>query len=758
MKYTSTVILTLITCLLLVACNNTKYLAAGQSLYTGAKVHIQTTDSVSQKSQKQLRAELKNLIRPLPNSSLLGMHIKLWIYNIAGTPKSDKGLKHWIKYKLGEPPVLTAAAALEKNRAILQNRLENRGYFQDTVTVDTINNHQKVQAIYTAVIGRPYTIDSVSFPADSSVLSKDIQRIKKRSLLKKGNPYDLDVIKLERERIDTRLKETGYFYFNPDYLYVEADSTMGKRRVNMQVKVKRQTPAEAKNIFRINDVVVFADYDIDTDTSHHQRGITRYNGYTIIDSLQKFKPEIFSRTLVFKPGDVYNRTNHNLSLNRLSTLGVYKFVKARFVETDTVPGHALNAFYYLTPSEKKSLRFEVSGLTKSNNSTGGELSVSWRNRNTFRGAELLTASVYGGLEQQITGGQSNQRTTRFGADLNLLLPRIIGPVQFKTNSGFVPKTRINTGYELFDRTSQYVLNSVRASFGYVWKGDIRNEHQLNVLAVNLVRPSHITPEFQLQLDTNIALRRSIEKQFIIGPNYNYNYNSQAKLNHKRNNYYLNANIDLSANLMGILLGADIDKGKEYKIFNTPFSQYARFELDLRHYLRLGEFTSLVSRFNGGVGIAYGNSSSMPFVKEFFAGGTNDIRAFRARGLGPGSYKQGPVSGYLPDQPGDVKLEINTELRAKLFSIVRGALFIDAGNVWTLRDDPERPGAKITNHFLQDVAIGAGMGIRFDISIMVLRIDYAYPLRDPSQPPGSRWVINNPDISKSIVNLAIGYPF
>jgi outer membrane protein assembly factor BamA len=502
-------------------------------------------------------------------------------------------------------------------------------------------------------------------------------------------------------------------------------------------------------------VVVFADYDINTDTGAAVRQVPKYKGYTIIDSAKKFKPEIISRALVFEPGELYNRRDHDLSLSRLISLGVFKFVKVRFDESDTAK-NTLNAYYYLTPAQKKSIRFEVSGLTKSDNANGGQVSINWRNRNFFRGAELFTASAFGGLEKQFIGKGKTVNTNKLGVDFNLFLPRIAAPFRFRTNSGFMPKTRINLGYEYFDRKDQYTLNSFKTSFGYIWKESAEKEHTLDIVRINYVNPTHITSSFQQALDTNIILARSLERQFIVGPVYNYNLNTQYRPNRKKNNFYFNANLDLSANLLGIVSGADVVNGKEKKIFNAPYSQYIRAELDFRHYLSFSKYTVLASRLMGGIGYAYGNSLTMPFVKEFFAGGANDIRAFRSRSIGPGTYYAGNRdTAFLPDQPGDIKMELNTELRFKLFSVVRWAFFVDAGNIWTLRDDPARPGSVISKDFLNQVAVGVGTGLRLDVSILLIRLDLGIPVREPFLPEHQRWVF---DHKNYVVNFAIGYPF
>ncbi|HVY75658.1 MAG TPA: BamA/TamA family outer membrane protein [Puia sp.] len=738
---------------MLFSCSETKSLEAGQYLYDGAAIKIKSDPPAKKKERKDLEQQLNSLLRPVPNSSILGVRVKLLLYNM-GSAKG-KGIGHWIQQHLGEPPVIASYSVMEKSRSVLQNRLENRGYFKDTVILDTVYKGRKLAATYTAEIGYQYKIRNLIYPKDPDSLSQQIATLARRSLLKTGDPYNLDVIKEERTRIDTRLKQRGYYYFSPDDLLFRADTTVGDHQVDLTLLIKRTTPPQAKEMYRIGEVIVFADYDINSDTAIAIQQIQKYDGYTIIDPQHKFKPEVIDRALVFKPGYLYNRRDHDLSLSRLISLGTFKFVKVRFEDSDTSK-NTLNAFYYLTPTKKKSIRFEATGLTKSDNANGGQVSVNWRNRSIFKGAELFTATVYGGLEKQYIGVGQKANILKLGADLNLYIPKIIAPFRFRTNSGFLPKTRVNLGYEYYSRQDQYTLNSFKASFGYAWKESATKEHTLDILRVNLVNPTHIDPAFQLQLDTNIILARSIERQFIIGPVYNFNFNSQLRPNHRKNNFYFNANIDLSSNILGLVSGADAQHEKQKTIFNTPYSQYLRGELDFRHYLNFSKYTVLASRITGGAGYAYGNSLTMPFVKEFFAGGANDIRAFRSHSIGPGSYYAGNRdTAFLPDQPGDIKMEVNTELRFKLFSVIRWAFFVDAGNIWTWRYDSSRVGSVISKDFLSQMAVGVGTGLRVDVSILLLRLDLGIPVREPFLPEGQRWVF---DSKNYVLNFAIGYPF
>ncbi|MGN6212183.1 translocation and assembly module lipoprotein TamL [Parafilimonas sp.] len=749
--------------LLLASCSNTKNLGPGQNLFVGSKEKIKSTDKIPSKKRKELESEMSSLVRPEPNSTILGARFKLTVFNMFKEPKKPKGLIYWLKYKVGEPPVLASNSALEKNRLVLQSHLENEGFFRDSVVMDTSVKNKKLSVTYTALVDTQYIINNVSYPNDSSVLAKNIQRYavgKKYVLLKPNNPYSLDVIKDERTRIDARLKDKGFYYFNPDYLLAKADSTIGNHKVDIDLRIKPETPSNARLPYYINNVYVFADYDINSDTTRRKAKL--FEGYRIVDPNHKYNPKIFSRTLVFKPGELYNRTDHNLSLNRLITLGIYKFVKVRFEPArDSV--QKLNAFYYLTPTNVKSIRFEVSGLTKSNNATGGEFSTNWRHRNLFKGAELFTIAANFGFQTQISSGY-NVNTLSYGLEANLFVPRIIAPFRLNTSSAYVPQTKFGASYKFYNRTTQYTLRSIGGTYGYVWKDNIKNEHEFTLININAVKPANFTDSFKALIDTNLTVRRSVEKQFIIGSIYNYNYNSQAQANTKKNNFYFNGNVDASGNLLGLITGANVLKGEKKKILGQEFTQYIKLEGDFRHYLKLGKYNSFNTRFDAGIAAAYGNDTLVPFIKEFFAGGVSDLRGFRARTLVGGYYAGNPREKLVWDQPGDVKLLLSAEYRAKLFSILRYALFADAGNVWTLKYDSERPGSKFSSKdFMSQIAVDAGIGLRADVSILILRLDVAFPLHLPyNLPNGEKYKIDFGDSewrkNNIVWNLAIGYPF
>lgn len=752
------------------SCSNTKFLKEGQMLYTRGEVKIEN-DTISKKEKKELQTALEENLVPKPNSSILGLRPKLYFYNIAKEPKKDKGFNYWLKYKVGEKPVLLGDVDREFNKKIIENYSENKGYFNARATYDTVSKNKKAQVIYTLKPGSRYLISNVKFQQDSSLINKEIQTLTDKTLLKSGKPFDLDVIKNERERIDNGLKERGFYYFSPDNIIVQADSTVSKNhKVELNVKLKDDTPDLATEQFTIDNVIVFPSYNIqDVKDGKYKVPMDvdslskyAYNGIYVIDPQHKFKPKIFDRALYFKKGDLYNRSNHNLSLNRLISLGVFKFVKNEFIISDSL-NHKFDAYYLLTPRQIQSLKLEALGRTNSANYAGSELNLNWTHRNFFRGAEQFKAAVYGAFDFQMGGQENAKNLFRAGANVQLSIPRIVAPFRFNSSSAFVPRTNITLGYEFQNRTEYYTLNNFNASFGYLWKENARKEHDLKVIDITLVSPAKVTDLFREQAKTPAALR-VVEEQLIFGPTYSYTYTNTMLP--KTNTIYYKGTLDLAGNITGLVTGANVKKNKEKEIFGIPFSQYAKIENDFRFYHKFTEKSSFAGRFIGGIAYPYGNSEFIPFSKQFFSGGSNSIRAFRARTLGPGSFDPRTIpQGTLLDQSGDIKLELNAEYRANLYKFLNVAAFVDAGNIWLLHDDVDRPGAKFSKDFLKEIAVGAGVGLRLDFSILILRLDLAMPLRVPYYEKGDRWAFDRINFGDSswrkdnlVLNIAIGYPF
>ena len=731
-------------------CSTTRSVPENDALYTGARIKM-TRTTLPSKQKKALQSTLLGLTRPQPNSRILGMPFKLWVYNLG----SQKGLGAWLRRKYGEAPVLVSEVKLGQNARILDNYLENRGFFQVKVQGDTTVKGKKASAEYTVATGPEYKIKQITFPADSGILESAIRATQSKTLLKPGNPFNLDLIKGERTRIDLNLKEKGFYYFSEEYLLIETDSTLGQHEVNLYIQVKPATPSAARQTYRINNVYIYSNYNLSTSNRDTSLSNAEFHaGYYVIDSSRLFKQRVFEQSMQFLPGDLYSRKDHNTTLSWLINLGSFKFVKNRFESVLDSNEAKLNAFYYLTPLRKKSLRAELTGTSKTNNLVGSQITLGWRHRNIFRGAEQLSINLFGSTEVQVSGNFKKSNPYRVGGEVELSIPRFVVPfLNIRGRSEFVPRTSLKLGYELLNRQNLYTLNSFRGNFGYTWKESLQKEHQLNPFALNYVKPLAIAQQYIDSIVKNPSLAKIVEQQFIVGSSYTYNYNQLAGSNH-RTGVYFNGLLDIAGNIAGLLNGSNWKNNEIGTIFGVKYAQFAKAEIDLRYYKQVNRSSQWVNRLILGFGYPYGNSRQLPFVKQFFSGGNNSLRGFRSRTVGPGRYTppniNNPGALFLPDQSGDIKLEFNSEYRPKLFSIVEGALFVDAGNVWLLNEDPLKPGAQFSSNFLNELAIDAGFGLRLDFTILLLRLDFAFPLKVPyaAQIPNKNMVIN----------LAIGYPF
>jgi outer membrane protein insertion porin family len=746
---------------LLAACSTTKHLPPGEHLYTGARLTITNTSDLTVRQKKILDEDLENLARPKPNTRFLGIPIKLGIYNMFRNAKPNSFFGR-LRTQFGEPPVLLSSVDIKNNVKLLDNHAQNKGFFLVHSTGDTVVRGRKGFARYKVEANAQYTINSVRFPTDSTQLAQDIRLDASKSLLKPGNPYDLDLVKGERARVDARLKEKGYFFFNPEFLLLQVDSTIGNHKVDMVMIVKSETPDNALLAYRVNNTYIYANYRINGNNPDTSIATAKeYKGYRIIDRRQRFKPWFWPRIMVFKSGDIYNRTDHNTTLSRLINLNEFRYVKNRF---EPVSDSAkLDAYYYLTPQPKQNLRVELGFTTKSNNLNGSQINLTWRNRNTFRQAEQLAITAYVGTETQFGGTFQGYNTYRTGAEATFAIPRFIVPFfNVNTTSAYVPRTNIKLGYDLLTRQKLYTVNSFRAALGYTWKPAAQKSFEFYPISINYTQPINVTVEYNDSVAKYPYLKRVIDSQFVLGSTFEYNYNEVANGLLKVNSWYLNGLLDMSGNVAGLISGANIRDGKQKRIFNALFDQYIKLEIDGRYYRKVGLKSSWVNRLIIGYGLPYGNSDQLPYIKQFYVGGNNSLRGFRSRSLGPGTFHQVSTT-FLADQTGDIKFEANTEFRPHISGPLYGAVFLDAGNIWLAKEDTTRPGSGFSGNFLNELAVDVGIGLRLDVTIFVIRLDAGFPIRKPwEQNP---WVMNQVNFgnqawrrSNIIYNLAIGYPF
>lgn len=748
--------------LLLAGCNTTKYIADDEKLYDEGVVIIQN-DSLPKARKEAFEEGLEKLLRPEPTSDF-----KVALWNMGGGPDTTVGaIKRWIRNQ-GAPPVLLSEVNREYNENLLRNRMENLGFFHANVTSDTLINGKKATVQFDAFPGVRYRIKSVTFDVDSTQLvGRDIKETQPESLLSPGDGYNLDVIISERERIDVALKNKGYYYFNSDHLLLQADSTGGEHKVDMYMTLKPETPERAKHPQKIGRVIIFSDYQ--QTESGYRRSVPRntelYQGkYYIVDPANKYRNKVLANHIFFEPGMTYNRNDHNMTIQHLVNLNNFQFVKNDFVDSKDST-NTMDTYYYLTPMKPRSLRVELIGKTAAVYN-GTEVNVNWSKRNAFKGFETFTLSVFAGFETQTGGAVAlNSSYIRYGAEASINWPRLLSPYKWAPSRRYIPRTFLRTGYEFLDRRTAYTLNSLSLNYGYAWKENEQKQHDLTAAEIIYVQPRNITDAYREQMEIFPTLAHIIEPQFSFGPNYVYTF--QNNMLDRQHTFYFKGGLNTSGNVLGLIQGANFLEGNEKELFGTRYAQFVKSEADFRHYWKLTPKSIFVSRAMLGVSHSYGNSQSLPYLKQFFSGGPNGLRAFRARSVGPGlvNLQDLGLDDFFADQTGDFKLELNAEYRSQISGMFHWAAFVDAGNVWLQRPDPDRIGGELTRDFYKQLAVGGGLGLRVDIEFLVIRLDLATPFRVPYKTENGGWVFNDINFRSSewrqqnlVFNLAIGYPF
>lgn len=754
---------------MLSSCSIQKFIPEGEVIYTGAEINATAEEGST--NTKKIEQELTTLLRPAANSQLLGMRLGL-LYHYKAQREKPGFLNKWLNKKFGEEPVYLSDVNEESVKELMLNRLDNRGFFYSKVDTQIDSTKKYAGLVYSAALLKPYTLEKFELDRDSLPIYDDIDRALEGTEIKIGNRFDLELMKFERERIDVELKQQGYYNFNPDFLVFEADTNRyDNKKFDLFLRLKKNVPKKALVPYKIDSISVYPNYTIKNDTASRIQTVL-VDGINFIQEEEFFKPEKLEPYILFEKGQNYNSETARLTSNRLSALGSYKFVNIRFNEKDTVYTNdlaKLNADIFLSPLTKRSIRAEFQAVTKSNGFAGPGIAITYNNRNLFKGGETLSITGNFAYEAQLSGGKdSGLSSIAGGLKADLIIPRLIpfSPSRFKYA---VPKTKISLGGDILKRAQLYTLTSFNTSFGYTWNANKYVYHELNPINVNYVNLSNTTAEFDTILNKNPYLRRSFEQQFIAGLNYTFIYNELVDEN-KKHPFYFSISLDVAGNTLGIFSG-----GKS-TIFGLEYAQYVKADIDFRYYLKWGKEQVIVSRLYGGWGIPYGNSSTLPFVKQFFSGGPYSVRAFKIRSLGPGVFQSdSDATTSFFDQSGNLRLEANLEYRFPIWQYLKGAFFIDAGNVWLTNkieiDEEDSEESRAFNEQLQaegtfgsdwikELGIGVGFGLRVDIQSFVIRFDLASPLQVPYLTEGerTRTPFFDGGSNNLILNFAIGYPF
>ncbi|MES2398057.1 MAG: BamA/TamA family outer membrane protein [Bacteroidota bacterium] len=755
-------------CTLVASCSGTRHLPPGEKLFTGAEIELESTDKITKKKKRFIKTTAETTLRPSPNKTFLRMRPKLWRYMKAGENPTGK-FKKWLK-KTGEPPVLMSAIKPAVTSSIIDAKLFNLGIFKSFTEFKIVEKKHTAKIIYISHIYEPYKVKSIIYSISDDSLSHIILQEKEKSLIKEGEDYNLDKLKNERVRLDALLKNNGYFYFNPDYLLFKADTSQANHTVTFKLTLKDSVPKNALTVYRINNVFIDQDYSLNENAIEKSKDTLRFqNNFFLGKEIEmKIRPKVILRSVYLRKQEIYSRKNHNITLNRLMSMGNFKFVRVKFSDSDTsAPGY-LDVTILMTPMPKHTLRSEMDLVSKSNNYLGPRLNLSYLNRNTFNGAELLNINLAGSYEAQFSGQNKNLYSYSLSPQVELYFPRFLVPFKIRTNSMYIPKTRISLSYTYLKRVNYFDMRTFQFIYGFKWKENIRKEHQLNPISVSFSSIANKSATFTELLASNPFLKKSYEEQFIAGGSYSYIYNEQVEPE-KKIQYFLHLATEIAGNsfsLINSIEGKRVSSDTPSKVLGSIYSQFAKISVDGRSYYNFENRNKIAMRVFAGVGKPYGNSSILPYTKQFFSGGPNSIRAFHINSVGPGTHQQNAdLNGFL-QLGGDVKLEANAEFRFNIVRFFKGALFADAGNIWLLKSNPANSAKPFSSsRFYNEFAVGAGIGLRIDLSFFILRFDLATPLRKPWLEENQRWVINqinfgNPSWRSDnlILNVAIGYPF
>lgn len=748
-------------------CSTTRRLAEGEVLYTGVdKMEITAVDSV--KIDGDVKSMVKSSLSVPPNNALFSSNslkfipIELWAWNYLYTPNT-KSVKHWLFDIFARDPVLIQTVRPEVRARMAKDILFNNGYFNSTTSY-TINydkkNDKKASVSYSVVAGKPYKLGFIEYPADTSCVSAMIGRHKDASLLYTGQRYCADTLAAERERITTLLRDSGFYYFRPDYLLYHADTTRQSGIVDVRMFLAPNAPADALRPYKTGEITVdmFPPQGVKEPDMLALRRMTVY-AYKGL----KLRRGALLGNIKLREGRLFSLSDQNLTQQNLSSLGIFRSIVMNVTPLDSLTGRDsidVNIdLHYSLPIE---FMVEANVSSKSNSYIGPGLILGVTHNNLFGGGEHLSLRLNGSYEWQTGGGENASlfNSYEFGATGSLTFPRLLAPKLKRQLRRLKSSTSIQLGANIMNRPRYFRMVSFNTSLAYEFHTSSTALHNFTPFKLVYTKLLNSTEEFNNTLDENPAIALSFRNQFIPSMGYTFTYDNGYEGN-SQNRWIWEVSAAEAGNILYGIYSLCGVKG-EKEIFGNPFSQFLKLTNELKYYHYFEHDICLASRFMVGAGYAYGNASEMPYSEQFYIGGANSIRAFTIRTIGPGSYHPAADddNGFL-DQTGNFKLEANVELRFPIFDALQGAVFLDAGNIWLLKEDELRPGGMLTwKNFGRDIALGTGAGLRYDIAgYLVVRLDVGVPLHAPYDTGKSGYYNISGSFWKNLrLHLAIGYPF
>ena len=750
------------------SCSSTKYVPDGAYLLDEVNVR---TDNKEVKP-----ADVNMYIRQQPNTKWFNLiKTQLYIYNISGRDTTK-----WVNRALrrvGDAPVIFNSYETERSRQEVEKAVRNLGYMGATVDVGTkLAGKKKIKLSYDVHTGKAYKVRSIQYDIPDTTIWNYVQKDSAATLLSEGMNMDINVLDNERARITALLQQNGYYRFNKEYITYSADTTRNTYLIDLTMHLEPYRMAsdslQEKHLqFYVNQVHFLTDYNALESADIQPEDSMLYKGYPV---LYRGKPFIRPRILVgsqrLKKGELYNGNDVQQTYQNFNRLSVMRYTNIRFEELQRNDTSLVDAYIQLTKNKLRSVSFEVEG-TNSAGDLGAAAAVSLSNRNLFRGSETLTFRLRGAYEavSGLQGDYRNESYTELSAEASINFPRILFPF---LNHGFVNRIQANTLFEMrYNYQLRPEFTRIIASTGWSYQWAFRQQrirHRIDLLDVNYLYMPWIHPDFKeryLDQQDNYIVRYNYEDRLIVRSGYTFLFNSRgASMSSNIFNgtsYTLRANIEAAGNwLYGLakLTGMHKNKEGEYAIMNIPFAQYIKGDFEFAKNIAIDNRNSIAYHLSFGIAVPYGNAKMIPFEKRYFAGGANSVRGWSVRSLGPGSF---PGDGNFMNQTGDLKIEGSLEYRSNLFWKLAGAVFVDAGNVWTLRNYESQPGGQFRfNKFYKQIAVAYGIGFRIDLGFFILRFDGGMKAINPAFSSGrERYPIFHPRFSRDFAfHFAVGYPF
>jgi outer membrane protein assembly factor BamA len=738
-------------------------------LYTGIR-KIDFTDKGKNTDAEEVMEEIDAAVAYPPNNALLGSSsiripfpFGLWVYN-AFVNKKGK-LNKFIFNKFAANPVYISRVNPDVRTKVASNLLKEYGFFRGSASYEVIpdpKDSKKASIDYTITLNEPFTYDSIAFVGLRRRLDSLMVEDRAKILIKKGDYFNVNVLAEEQERISTMLRDQGFYYFRPEFITYQADTLMNPGKVALHISMKPNLPRNVIRPWKIGNIKVMMNgykNESPTDSVHYKDMTIYYEGRL------RVRPGVLYERLKLRSGDLFSQTLQENSQTAFARLNTFRYTDMQYAPQDTsrtcrTLDLTINTIYDM-PLDGE---FEMNVTTKSSDQTGPGAVFGVTRRNIFGGGETFSLTANGSYEWQtgkrVSGNTSKINSWEFGVSSKLTIPHVLLPELAHRDFEYPSSTSFKLYADQLNRAKFFKLLAFGGDMTFDFQTSETRYHSVTPFKLTYSLLQKTTAAFDSITASNPALLQSLDNQFIPQIGYTFTYDNTSISKYK-NHFWYQASISEAGNLInGIytLAGQSYNE-KDKRFLGNKFAQFVKTTQEIRYYYKIFGENILAMRLMGGIVYSFGNSNTTPYSEQFYIGGANSIRAFTVRSIGPGSYHPTDTKyGYL-DQTGDLKLEGNIEYRFPILGDLRGATFLDTGNIWLLKEDPNRPGGQITaKHFLKQLALGTGVGLRYDLTFLVLRFDVGIGLHVPYD-TGKKGYYNIPNFKDGLgYHFAIGYPF